>query len=115
MLALLPPHLGAVDCSLCLPCVTPPCYKNSPSDDVFLSSNSPGSAYGGSSATCWSQRAAHASAAPSGERCGCPEDYTEFEQYSTGLDSLGREVHATKEWYHVFCAPVRPEGVHFYS
>ena len=107
MLALLPSPLCSVACSQCLPCVTPPCYKNSEIDDVYLTSNSPGNAFGGSSASCWMQRASHASASPSGERCSCAEDYTEFEQFSTGLDSLGREVTATRDWYHIFCAPVR--------
>lgn len=116
MLALLPHHLGSVDCSHCLPCSTPPCYKNSQADDAFYTSNSPGSAYGGSSAACWAQRASHASLShplpmfddtPPGERCSCAEDFTEFEQYSTGLDILGRETYATREWYHLFCAPAR--------
>ena len=53
MLSLLASPLG-VSCGLCLPCATPPCYKQ---DDVHTyTSNSPGDQYA-SNSPCWYQRA----------------------------------------------------------
>lgn len=111
-LLLAPGCRSEVDCGQCMPCTTPPCYKDDDADmGLQYTSNLPlGSAR--SPSPCWSQRntAARRQNNPSkegwaNEKCVCPDDYVEYETYSAGLDSLGREIIYTRPWYHRFCGP----------
>ena len=69
-------------CKLCLPCITPPCYKQEPG--VSYTTNAPGDSYGGDSSSCWRQRLLTPHKVPgaggvTGELCGCPADWSEYE------------------------------------
>tara|TARA_B110001452_G_scaffold260658_1_gene258444 strand:- start:2163 stop:2864 length:702 start_codon:yes stop_codon:yes gene_type:complete len=115
-LLLAPGCRSEVACDQCMPCTTPPCYKDDDADmGLQYTSNLPlGSAR--SPSPCWSQRntAARRQNNPSkdgwaNEKCVCDDDYVEYQTYSVGLDSLGREIMYTRPWYHRFCGPKQTE------
>ena len=75
---------STIPCKLCLPCITPPCYKQEPG--VSYTTNAPGDSYGGDSSSCWRQRLLTPHKVPgaggaTGELCGCPADWSEYESY----------------------------------
>lgn len=99
-----------VACDQCLPCLTPPCYKD---DGVHAySKNTPGSTYT-SSSPCWQQRLQNAAlqntyppkSGSYAERCTCGSDWVEFQTVPNGVDTLGRQVWRQLTWYHRFCGP----------
>ena len=96
-----------VSCGLCLPCATPPCYKQ---DDVHTyTSNSPGDAYS-SASPCWYQRASQPSQIPTAggaphEECHCGADWTETQTFPTFVDSLNRQMYGERRYRHRHCAP----------
>ena len=107
MLSLFASPLG-VSCGLCLPCATPPCYKQ---DDVHTyTSNSPGDQYS-SASPCWYQRASQPSQIPTAggaphEECHCGADWTETQTFPTFVDSLNRQMYGERRYRHRHCAPV---------
>ena len=75
---------STIPCRLCLPCITPPCYRQEPG--VSYTTNAPGDSYGGDSSSCWRQRLLTPHKVPgaggvTGELCGCPADWSEYESY----------------------------------
>ena len=107
MLSLFASPLG-VSCGLCLPCATPPCYKQ---DDVHTyTSNSPGDQYS-SASPCWYQRASQPSQIPTAggaphEECHCGADWTETQTFPTFVDSLNRQMYGERRYRHRHCAPI---------
>ena len=102
MLPLLASPLG-VACGLCLPCTTPPCYKQD--SDYTYSSNGPGNWYG-SVSPCWYQRAESPHLLPAnvggrqGEECPCPADWTETQILPTFVDKLDRQMYGEFKYRH---------------
>ena len=82
-----------IPCKLCLPCITPPCYKQEPG--VSYTTNAPGDSYGGDSSSCWRQRLLTPHKVPgaggaTGELCGCPADWSEYESYVRNYGAILR-------------------------
>ena len=122
MLSLLASPLG-IACSLCLPCTTPPCYKQD--GDFTYSSNSPGNWYGGGASACWYQRAISpkqqtvngkaVAGGFRGEECYCSgdkadggptTDWTETNIFPTFVDGLNRQQYGETKYRHRHCAPI---------
>ena len=121
MLSLLVSPLG-IGCSLCMPCTTPPCYKQD--GDYTYTSNGPGNWYS-SVSPCWFQKALNANkqtingvaiaGGRPGEECYCSgdkykggptADWTETNIRPTFVDSLNRQQYGEWKYRHRHCAPI---------
>jgi hypothetical protein len=105
---------ATIPCKLCLPCITPPCYKQEPG--VSYTTNAPGDSYGGDSSSCWRQRLLTPHKVPgaggtTGELCGCPADWSEYESYRSHVDALGRQVWGTLHYRHKHCSPLAAQPI----